>query len=184
MTTTDERLEALEARARHLEDIVSIQRLVALYGPAVDSNSLTAAAAIWDPDGAYTVHPGSGGPTSTDNYDSRAAIEAMLNGPHHQGQIATGCAHIMTAPIITIDGDTATAVCYLTLVNHSDGSFAIARQSANRWDLERGPQGWKITRRATSLMDGRDATVDMVHTTLSDIEASGALFGTGRVGAT
>jgi hypothetical protein len=183
MASTEQRLDALEARTRHLEDVITIQRLVGLYGPAVDSNSLTAAAQIWNLDGVYTVHPGSGGPASTDSHDGREAIETMLAGTHHQDQITAGCAHIMSAPIITVDGDTAIAVCYLTLVHHRDGAFSIARQSANRWDLERGPEGWRIARRATSLLDGRTATVDMVRTTLSEVETTGALFGTGLVGA-
>lgn len=181
MTSTEERLSALEARIQHLEDIIAIQRLVAQYGPSVDSNSIAMAGQIWNPDGVYTVHPGSDGPDSSDVLDGRDQVEGMLHGPFHQALVAGGCAHVMSAPLITIDGDKAIAICYLTLVNRGPDGFLIARQSANRWELERGAEGWKIKHRATSMQDGRTSTVDMLHDAMAEVEATGALFGTGRV---
>lgn len=181
MTSTEERLEALEARVRHLEDIIAIQRLVAQYGPSVDSNSIELAGQIWSADGVYTVHPGMDGPESTDVLDGRDQVEEMLYGPFHQAQVEGGCAHIMSAPLITVDGDRAIAICYLTLVNRRPDGFVVARQSANRWELERGAEGWKVKHRATSLLDGRTSTVRLVHDALAEVDATGALFGTGRV---
>ncbi len=182
MTSTEERLGALEARVRHLEDIIAIQRLVALYGPSVDSNSIPLAGRIWAPDGVYTVHPGSDGPDSTDVLDGRDQIEGMLYGPGHQAQVTNGCAHVMSAPLITVDGDKAIAICYLTLVNHRPDGFVVARQSANRWELERDAEGWQVKHRATSLLDGRTSTVGLLNDAVAEVEATGALFGTGRVG--
>ena len=46
-------VEALAAKVRVLEDQVEITQLVAQYGPAVDSGSGEAAAALWTEDGVF-----------------------------------------------------------------------------------------------------------------------------------
>jgi hypothetical protein len=86
---------------------------------------------------------------------------------------------VATAPLITVDGDRAVALCYLQLVVHRDGGFAVARQSANRWDLERGPGGWRVVRRTTRLLDGRPQSGELFAEALREFEAAGSLYGTG-----
>jgi hypothetical protein len=54
----EERVAALEARTRRLEDHIEILNLLAVYGPAVDSGQSMAAAQLWDADGVYDVAPG------------------------------------------------------------------------------------------------------------------------------
>jgi hypothetical protein len=181
MTSTDERFEILEARIRHLEDVLAIQRLVALYGPAVDSNSIDLAAGIWSGTGVYSVHPGADGPESTQLLDGRDAIAEMLYGPYHQGQLVRGCAHVMSAPLVAVAGDRASALCYLTLINHTPDGFVVSRQSANRWELERTADGWRVTHRATSLLDGRSSSVDMLRAGLDELANDGGGYEIGQV---
>jgi hypothetical protein len=88
----------------------------------------------------------------------------------------------MSAPLITVEGDKAIAICYLTLVTHRPDGFVVARQSANRWELERGAGGWQVKHRATSLLDGRTSTVGLLSDAVAEVEATGALLGTGRAG--
>ncbi|WP_405854989.1 nuclear transport factor 2 family protein [Streptomyces sp. NBC_01515] len=63
MSETDElaqlraTVEALTAKVRVLEDQVEITQLVAQYGPAVDSGSGEAAAALWTEDGVFDAIP-------------------------------------------------------------------------------------------------------------------------------
>ncbi len=50
-------VDALAARVRQLEDHLEITQLVAQYGPAVDSGSADAAAALWTEDGGFDAVP-------------------------------------------------------------------------------------------------------------------------------
>ena len=58
MTSTDtgeQRIAALEARLRQLEDERDITRLIATYGPLVDAGAAAEVAALWTDDGIYDV---------------------------------------------------------------------------------------------------------------------------------
>ena len=50
-------VDVLAARVRALADQVEIMQLVAQYGPAVDSGSGEAAAALWTEDGSFDAVP-------------------------------------------------------------------------------------------------------------------------------
>jgi hypothetical protein len=96
MTGTEERLGGARSA---LEDIVAIQSLVAQSGPSIESNWIPLAGRIWSPEGVYTVHQGGDGANSTDVLDGREQVEGMLTGAGHQGQITSGCAYVMSAPL-------------------------------------------------------------------------------------
>lgn len=142
----DARLSALEARLREVEDQVAITRLLASYGPLVDAGD-TRAAHLWTRDGRYDVE---GWPM-----ESRDDIAAMIASPAHQGLIATGAVHLLGAPAVTVDGDTAVAVCHSLLLRHREGGFEVWRAGANRIDLVRTDQGWRVSSRVTRPLDGR-----------------------------
>src|SRR6266568_1288578 len=97
-------VRALAARVRALEDQVEIMQLVAQYGPAVDSGSAEATAALWTEDGAFDAVPHL-------RMRGRADITGMVNGGH-QTLIRNGCGHILTVPHIVVDGDEATGRSY------------------------------------------------------------------------
>ncbi|WP_370248183.1 nuclear transport factor 2 family protein [Nocardioides sp.] len=146
-TPLQERLTALEDRVRHLEDHAAIVGLLASYGPLVDAGDLRAAQ-VWAEDGRYDVEGWAMG--------SQADVAAMIASPAHQGLIATGAVHLLGAPAVTVDGDTAVAVCHSLLLRHREGGFEVWRAAANRIDLVRTGAGWRIAARTTRPLDGRE----------------------------
>lgn len=138
----------LAARLRQLEDQQEIARLIASYGPLVDSGSAEAVADRWEPDGAYDVDELS--------MNGRDEIAAMVSGPRHQGWIKGGCAHFLGPAHVTVEGDDAVAVGHSLMVVHQSGEFVVRRATANRWQLRRSQRGWRVTRRTSRVLDGRE----------------------------
>ena len=152
MNETDElraTVELLAARVHALEDQVEIMQLVAQYGPAVDSGSGEAAAALWTEDGAFDAVP-------QRRMRGRGEIAAMVHGAGHQSLIHNGCGHVLTVPHIVVDGDRATGRSYaLNLRWDADADrFWVARVSANTWRWARTAQGWRVTERINANLDG------------------------------
>jgi hypothetical protein len=152
-TDVESRLAALEARLQAAEDELAIFRLVASYGPAVDSATRPevsrTAAALWTEDGVYDV----GGMWAAEGRD---AIAALFDGPRHQELVERGCAHVMGLPHIRVEGDRATAVTYSRIYRRAGEGYAVVRLSANRWDLQRTPAGWRIVNRVNRPIDGSE----------------------------
>lgn len=140
-----DRLAALEARMRRVEDQLAVQRLINSWGPAVDTGDSAAAAALFTDDGilesdlSYLVTP--------------AAIAGMVQAEGHQALVRDGSAHIPASPVITVHGDTATAVGYTRVYRHTPDGYEVWRVSANRWEFRRTPHGWRIARRSTQVID-------------------------------
>ena len=85
---------------------------------------------------------------------SRSVIAGMIDGDTHQGYIHAGCAHVLTMPYITIDGDTAVATCYGQLFRNDGENFRIWRVTATRWELRREADGWVAVVEATMVLLG------------------------------
>lgn len=147
MTTTDDRIAALEARLQRLEDEQEIVQLIASYGPLVDSGSADEVAAIWTEDGRYDV--------DELFMEDQASIRAMVDSPEHQGLIGRGCTHFLGPVRVRVDGDEAVAVCHSILLVHHEGRYLPVRSGANKWELRRTPEGWRTLRRTTRALDGR-----------------------------
>jgi ketosteroid isomerase-like protein len=138
----------LAERVRALEDELAIRRVIAAYGPAVDGGDAAAAAALWTKDAVYDMDVGT--------LDGAEGIAEMVVGAGHQEIILGGSAHNIGPALVEITGDTAAAITYSQLFRgDGDGGFFIWRVAANRWDLDRTPDGWRIRRRFTRLLDGR-----------------------------
>lgn len=140
------RLAALEGRLRQAEDRLAILQLLASYGPAVDSCSAAATAALWAEDGSYDF----GGPP----LHGAAAVGALVDLDTHRAYAGRGCAHVMGLPMIHLDGDRASATSYSRVYLHDGEGWQVARTSANRWMLRREAGGWRVTDRVNRLMDG------------------------------
>jgi hypothetical protein len=157
-TALEGRLAALEARVRALDDYEEITQLLASYGPSVDSGSAEATAALWVEEGVFDV-------VSSDEsaghftMSGRADIMGMVNGEGHQGLIMNGCGHVLTAPKIRLNGDTATAWNYAFNIRWDapNERFWIARLSANEWKCERRAEGWRVVHRTNINLDGDEA---------------------------
>lgn len=140
------RCAVLEARLRRLEDKDEIAQLIASYGPLADSGDAEAVADRWEPDGVYEVDEWS--------MNGRDAIMAMITGAKHQSWIKRGCAHFLGPAHITIQDDKAVAVGHSLMVVHNEGEFVVRRATANRWQLRRCPQGWRVTLRTSRVLNG------------------------------
>ena len=149
------RMAALEERLQRLEDLAAIQQIVMAYGPAADSGSLTEAPALWEEDGVYDV---SGLPVM----EGRAAIEEMLHQPGHQNAIGDGCAHILTPPQITLEGDEATGRSHSIIRWNAEAQqFFVFRLSSTAWHWRRTAEGWRIANRTNRLLDGAAAAREL-----------------------
>lgn len=145
---------ALEARLRRLEDERDIARLIASYGPQVDAADADGTAALWAPDGRYEVEDWT--------MAGRADVHAMVSSSSHRALVASGCSHFLGPAVVTVDADTAVAVCEsLVLVRREtpDGSseYVVWRATANHFELARTDGHWQITRRSSRLLNGDPA---------------------------
>lgn len=147
----------LAAKVRALEDQVEIMQLVAQYGPAVDSGSGEAAAALWTEDGTFDAVPHL-------RMRGRDDIAGMVHGDGHQSLIQGGCGHVLTVPHVVVDGDHATGRSYALHIRWDAGAgrFWVARVSANTWRWARTPQGWRITERINANLDGTPGHSEML----------------------
>jgi hypothetical protein len=140
-------LESLERRLRALEDERDIARLVASYGPLVDSGDPDAVAALWAVDGGYD--------TGDWKMSSRDDVAAMVRSEAHRGLVAQGCCHFFGPPAVTVDGDEAVAICQSTLlVRRESRGYNVARAGVHLIRLRRAGHGWEIVSRTARQLDG------------------------------
>jgi ketosteroid isomerase-like protein len=160
-------VEVLIDRVRRLEDQVEIMQLVAQYGPAVDSGSAEATAALWTDDGIFDAVPHL-------EMRGRDDIVAMVSGVGHQSLIHDGCGHVLTVPHIVVDGDHATGRSYALNIRWDAEAdrFWVARVSANTWRWERTPQGWRVAERINANLDGTPEHREMLAPATGDDAAA------------
>jgi hypothetical protein len=157
MSTT----RSLEDRIRAIEDRLEIYNLIASHPPSADTGGTEHIAASWVEDGVFDRGENLSSPRGRDT------IADHVRTPEHQAAIARGLAHFTGLPHVAIDGDTAVVTSYLQILvpqtqgdpvevpNHgSSRGFRVHRMTANRWELLRTPQGWKIKRRTLRQLDG------------------------------
>lgn len=143
----------LEQRLRALEDRAEIAELIARYGPAVDSADAAAVSALWTADGNYRFD---------DTELDADGIRSLVELPTHRDYLTRGCAHVLSAPRIEVDGDTAVAVTHSVVLLHDHDHWRAARVSANRWELVRTDDGWRVRHRRNRLLDGREAARELL----------------------
>jgi ketosteroid isomerase-like protein len=145
------RLEAVEARLRAVEDRLAIYQVICGYGYAVDGLNAEAVGSSYVEDGVYAVG-------DIGAYEGREKIAAITRDSGHLKLVNTGCAHMSTLPYVVIAGDEATATCHTMVATRSTDGFAIWRLSASRLKLARQSQGeWQIVHRQNYLLDGNSA---------------------------
>jgi uncharacterized protein (TIGR02246 family) len=133
-----------------VSDTEAITQVIAAYGPAVDRGDADAVAGLFTEDGWYDV--------AGRRYEGRAALAEMVRSSGHQGLLARGAAHVMGLPRIEVDGDRAVAVNHSVV--HVGGE--VWRVSANRWELVRTHDGWKVAARTNRLLDGSQEARDLL----------------------
>ena len=146
-TELRERLAAVEARLRLLEDREDIRRLICSWGPACDVGDSEAAAALWTDDGVLV--------SDLSHLVGPPGVRAMVESDGQQALIKQGCAHIQGLPVITVTGDAAAATNYSTVFLHTDdGGYETWRVSGNHWEFRRTAEGWRVTRRTAYVING------------------------------
>lgn len=140
----------LEARLQALEDREAIRALIVRYGPLADSGDAAGVAALWAEDGSYAV-------AGFADAVGHGEIAALIDGPYHQQLMADGCAHVLGPVAIELEGDAATARGHSLVLRWTGSGFEVLRVAANRWQLARGAQGWRVTRRENALLQGEAA---------------------------
>lgn len=166
----------MEQRLRAIEDRLEILNLIASHPPSADTGADYFARTVYTPDGMIDL----GGGKIADSSD---AAGAMMKTPGHQAAIAGGLAHFCGLPVIEIDGDRATVTSYLQILtphptaephevpNHGiSKGFRIHRVGANRWDLVRTPQGWRIKRRTLRPLDGSEPAREVLRNAIKSYE--------------
>ena len=154
MSATGEKFGELERRIAELEDRLTILDLIASYGPAVDSVDRDAVAALWAENGSYDF----GG----DPLVGRDNVAALVDLDTHRAYVDAGSAHALTIPRITLKGDRAVAVNYSQVFVKAETGWRAERTSANRWDLIRTAEGWKVENRTNRLLDGSQQPRDLL----------------------
>jgi len=169
MTKGESHSPTLEQRLRAIEDRLEILNLIASHPPSADTGADDYTVQAYAEDGVFDR-----GETLTGAKGNKE-IAAILKMPGHQAAIQGGLAHFAGLPHITIDGDKAVVTSYLQILtpdasgeavevpNHGvSKGFRIHRVGANRWELTRTTQGWKIKRRTLRPLDGSQAARDLL----------------------
>src|SRR5712691_12471840 len=156
-------MSAIEDRIRAIEDRLEIYNLIASHPPSADTAGSTHIAASWVEDGVFDRGENLSSPHGRDT------IASHVLGAEHQAAIERGLAHFTGLPHVAIDGDTAVVTSYLQILvpqtqgdpvevpNHGSGKgFRVHRMTANRWELVRTREGWKIKHRAIRQLDGSE----------------------------
>jgi hypothetical protein len=173
MTSAEAKGRTVEERIRAIEDRLEIYNLIASHPPSADTGAKAYIQSIFAEDGVLDL---GGAKTATGN----ETISDMSQRPAHQEAIRAGLAHFAGLPHVEIDGDRAVVTSYLQILaphptaepvevpaHGVSKGHRIHRVGANRWELVRTAQGWKIKRRAFRTLDGTEPALDILRQALA-----------------
>ena len=165
---------SIEQRLQAIEDRLEILNLIAAHPPGADSASHDFAESFWLTDGTVDMAGQAKG------YESMIGV---LNTPGFAEAQRQGICHFTGLPHITINGDRAVATSYLQILaadpegkpfelsaHGTSKGFRVLRLSANRWQLERTSEGWRIKSRTMRSMDN-PASRDLLKKTTAGMAA-------------
>jgi hypothetical protein len=158
----------LEDRIRAIEDRLAILNLIASHPPSSDTAAQPYIRSIFVDDAVLDL----GGAKRA---DGNKAISEIVTRPEHGAAIAGGLAHFAGLPHIVLDGDRAMVTSYLQILaphptadlievsgHGASKGYRVHRVGANRWELVRTAQGWKVARRTYRTLDGTDPALDIL----------------------
>jgi uncharacterized protein (TIGR02246 family) len=132
-------VEDLEHRLQRLEDLTEIQQLFIDYGRHLDHGDFAAYAALFAEDADLLLGP-------VAKARGRAEIEAVMSQAL-AGQVGSSV-HIISSPIIHLDGNSATAEVMWTALHRGDhGEPVVSMVGRHLDDLVREDGRWRIRRR-------------------------------------
>jgi hypothetical protein len=169
---------SIETRLRAIEDRLAIYNLIVSHPPSADIGADYYARSVYTEDGVLDLGPDK-------KATGKDAIAAIVKTPGHQAAIGGGLAHFAGLPHIALDGDEAVVTSYLQILTPNPGAepvevpnhgvskgFRIHRVAANRWELTRTSEGWKIRRRTLRPLDGSDGARQILRAALAAHESS------------
>ncbi len=163
---------SIEDRLRAVEDKLEILNLIASHPPAADTGADYYTKQSFVEDGMIDLGGGKGA-------RGNETIAAGQRSPGHLAAIAGGLAHFAGLPRIELNGDEAVATSYLQILtphptaqphevpNHGvSKGYRIHRVGANRWELVRTNDGWKIRKRTLRSLDGTEPAREILRSAL------------------
>ncbi len=127
----------LEGRLRRLEDLDQIRQLFVDYGQLLDRGDYAAYAQLFAEEGELMIGP-------MGRAKGRADIEAMMSRVGGAG----ASFHLITSPVIELDGDRATARVMWTVINRGeDGNPFLGMIGHHEDELLREHGHWRFARR-------------------------------------
>jgi hypothetical protein len=125
-----------EARLRRLEDLEEIRQLFVDYGYLLDLGDYAAYAQLFAEDGELLLGP-------LGRAKGRQEIESMMARVGGAGSL-----HLITSPIVTLDGDLAVARVMWTVINRAeDGTPFVGMVGHHEDELVREAGRWRFRRR-------------------------------------
>ncbi len=132
----------MPADATSVTDWIEICELSARYNMTVDDGEADAFAALFTADASLTLVAAA----ATRHFSGRDEIRALADRPG--GQFV----HATTDDVITIDGDRATHVCTLLVLQPSpEGGTVVTNRGRYEDELVRTSDGWRFARRTGRL---------------------------------
>jgi 3-phenylpropionate/cinnamic acid dioxygenase small subunit len=126
-----------EARLRRLEDLEEIRQLFVDYGFLLDRGDYAAYAQLFSEDGELKLGP-------IGRAQGRLEIEAMMTRVGGAG----ASLHLITSPMITLDGDQAAARVMWTVINRAeDGTPFLGMVGHHEDELVREGGRWRFRSR-------------------------------------
>jgi ketosteroid isomerase-like protein len=130
----------LEGRLRRLEDLAAINQLFVDYGAHLDAHDFDAYAELFDEDGEVLLGPlgRAKGPA-----DIKALMERTMGATGGQSF------HVVSSPVVTLQGDRAEARVMWTVISRDDsGGAQVGMIGHHRDQLIRRDGHWRFLRRA------------------------------------
>jgi hypothetical protein len=168
----------VEDRIRAIEDRLEIYNLIAGHPPSADTAAQSYIQSVFTRDAVLDL---GGAKTASGNQ----AISELSQRPAHREAITAGLAHFAGLPHVTIEGDRAVATSYLQILaphptadeiavpaHGVSRGYRIHRVGANRWELVRTSEGWKIKRRTFRTLDGSDPALAILRQALAPSRAA------------
>jgi hypothetical protein len=168
-TDLEKRVARLESEAALWRDELAITRLIASYGPTVDSTvdetATRRVVELWAEDGVYDI-------AGYGELAGRQAIASVFGQDHYE-LVGAGIAHLMGVPVVAVSGDTAIALNHSVVFYRGEHGFEPRRVGINRWELARTEGRWSVTRRINRLLDGSEDAIGLA-AQIASIAGAGA----------
>ncbi len=135
----------IETRLRRLEDLQEIQQLFIDYGAHLDAGRFEQYAALFAREGEVKLGP-------MGRAKGPAAIRELMEKVLGARTDAEKSYHLITSPIIHLDGDTATSEVMWSVINAGeDGVPALGMVGAHHDTLVREDGRWKFLERRGTM---------------------------------